>query len=293
MVTKSTQKTTKKAAPKKEPVVQKTPVATSEGTQKKATPTYKGLAILLVVFLYVELAALGYIYYTYDVSFYPKQTTAQLLKAKRARQQHVRKKMVQRRHHVAQKQAGRPHSQKMKAAPQKVVKQAPAKRVPAQKAFTEKDMPKTTLKAPTCPPPVPRKVAFNEAEYAPYAVKGNAKIAGNLCLTLADGSEKCFENVDIFINPVTSYSDEWYTRGWAGREYLATADARALPFNKIVKTGPNGAYAFTDLAPGSYYVGTTVCLPPAKDAKTCQYTRWATKVSMKRLVKPTLKKVFP
>ena len=54
-----------------------------------------------------------------------------------------------------------------------------------------------------------------------------------------------------------------------------------------------GNFTFDNLAPGSYYVVTQLCLPTAQDAKTCEYRRYASKVTMKNLVRPTLKQIFP
>ena len=61
----------------------------------------------------------------------------------------------------------------------------------------------------------------------------------------------------------------------------------------IVGEKKNLKIKFENLKPGSYYVAAAVCLPEAKDAKNCQRQRYAAKVSMKRLVKPTFKRVFP
>ena len=160
---------------------------------------------------------------------------------------------------------------------------------------------KETKKQPkqaTCPALKlePRKAPFIEEEYAPYAGEGNAVIEGAACFELKDGTTKCFENADIFINPVTTYSDEWYSRHWVGNERLAQADERAVKYNKMIKTGKDGKYKFDKLKPGSYYVGFTYCMPEGKEeneAKKCVCSRYAAKVKMKKLVRPTLKKVFP
>ena len=158
----------------------------------------------------------------------------------------------------------------------------------------EKELKKETKKA-TCPPLKlePRKAAFIEEEYAPYAGEGHAVIEGAACFELQDGSTKCFENADVFINPVTTYSNEWYSRHWVGNERLAQADERAVKYNKMIKTGKDGKFKFDKLQPGSYYVGFTSCVPEGKDAKECVCSRFASKVKMKNLVRTTLKKVYP
>ncbi|MBP5160498.1 MAG: hypothetical protein ILP11_00370 [Alphaproteobacteria bacterium] len=143
-----------------------------------------------------------------------------------------------------------------------------------------------------CRAAAPRKAKFVAEEYAPYQKKGEAIIAGKVCLTLEDNTEKCFPNSRVIINPVTSYSQEWYTRGWAGTEYLEEADPRVTPTNLIQITDEKGAFAFKNLPAGAYYVGAEVCVPKTKDAKECIYTRLGARVKMKRYVTPTFKKVF-
>ena len=143
-----------------------------------------------------------------------------------------------------------------------------------------------------CRAAAPRKAKFIEEEYAPYQKKGDAVISGKVCLTLEDKTEKCFPNARVIINPVTSYSQEWYTRGWAGTEYLEEADPRVSPTNLVQITDAKGAFTFKDLPAGSYYVGAEVCAPKTQDAKECIYTRLGARVKMKRFVTPTFKKVF-
>ena len=61
----------------------------------------------------------------------------------------------------------------------------------------------------------------------------------------------------------------------------------------MIKTGTGGSFKFENLKPGSYYVAASLCMPETKDSLKCQYQRYAAKVSMKRLVKPTFQRVFP
>ena len=284
-------------------------------TEPKKVKTYKGICIFLIIFLYIEFFALLFIQCKYYVSFEPKNvhspysiqervlTPQQRLKLQRERhkayqnthtqKQHVKPhhrsgKRVQERslsQHQKMKIQKRDHKQhKRYAAPQNM--QKPIKKPTPVKPKIEKPVVK-------CPEPVARKAQYVEAQYAPYAQPGKAKIQGKACFELNDGSQKCIPGLDVYINPVTDYSNEWYERGWAGTEYLEVADARVIPFNKTVKTDAKGNFTFDNLAPGSYYVVTQLCLPTAQDAKTCEYRRYASKVTMKNLVRPTLKQIFP
>ena len=146
---------------------------------------------------------------------------------------------------------------------------------------------------PKCPEPQDRHEILNPDEYAPYEKGGSAVIEGDLCFTLEDGVKKCFDRAQVFINPVTSYSDEWYHRGWAGREALKAPDERAVKSNKMTLSDKDGKYKFEGLASGSYYVGAIVCVPKKSTDKNCVLSRYAAKVSMKNRIKPKLKRVYP
>ena len=152
---------------------------------------------------------------------------------------------------------------------------------------------KRAVDEPKCPAPQDRHEILNPEEYAPYEKGGSAVIEGDLCFTLEDGVKKCFDRAQVFINPVTSYSDEWYHRGWAGREALKVPDERAVKMNKMTLSDKNGKYKFEGLAAGSYYVGAVVCVPKKSTDGDCVLSRYAAKVSMKNRVKPKLKRVYP
>ena len=241
----------------------------------KPVKTYKGLCLFLISFLFLEAFALMLVHLKYDVCLEEKISYQEKLQRQKLKAYHnylenknpaeVLKQHAQRSHLY--------HAQK-KASRQKASQSAPQNKAP-------------------CPKPVPRKAKYIESQYAPYAAGGQAKIQGKACFTLNDGSQKCIAGLDIYINPVTDYSNEWYQRGWLGTEYLEIADSRVVPFNKSVKTDKNGNFSFEGLAPGSYYVVTQLCLPYGKNSKKCEYRRYGTQVTMKNLVHPTLKQLFP
>ena len=250
----------------------------------------------MTVILWAFLTAWVVIELNYEVKIEHKDVIARRIERRNARlrQEQRMKKAVRRKavhYTVLDQKTGKPIAvvtlvNKTKTSPRKTNR-------PAQSESARQAVP---MKKKTARPPLKlaeRKAPFIESEYAPYAGTGHAIIEGNACFELADGTTKCFENANVFINPVTTYSDEWYNRGWAGKEALAKADERAIAYNKMIKSGKDGAFKFEGLKPGSYYVGAMVCLPDAKDSKKCACTRYASKVTMKNRVKTTLKKVFP
>ena len=246
---------------------------------------FHAVVVLMVVILYAELAALAVIYTNYEVTIESK-TLVEMREAQLKAQREVLAKTRKPNRLRIARNLKKAQAAKTNTKVQQVAKALTTQPVAAP--VTHKAKP-----AFKCPEPVARKAQFNEAEYEHYATAGKAVIAGKACFTLADGAEKCFAGVDVFINPVTTYSTEWYERGWAGREFLENSDVRALKYNKKVRTAKDGSYRFENLPAGSYYVGAVVCEPAKKDAKECQITRYAAKVKMKNSVRPTLLKVFP
>lgn len=250
---------------------------------------FHAVVVLMVVILYAELAAMAVIYTNYEVTIESKSLVEMREAQLKAQREVLAKTRKPNRLRIARnlkKSQAAAQAAKANTKVQQVAKALTTQPVAAPVAHEAKP-------AFKCPEPVARKAQFNEAEYEHYATAGKAVIAGKACFTLADGAEKCFAGVDVFINPVTTYSTEWYERGWAGREFLANPDVRAVKYNKKVRTDKDGSYRFENLPAGSYYVGAVVCEPAAKDAKECQITRYAAKVKMKNSVKPTLLKVFP
>lgn len=253
-----------KTVTKSAEITEKTPKIEQKKKTVEISKFFYGVVIFIIILLYAQIFAGAVFYYKYDIQ-------------------------VKNHGEIVHQLRKRPLTRTRKKGIRTIRRRQPKTTKQQQSTQTEKK----AYPALKCPPPVKRDVVFDEREYLPYAKEGNAVIEGDLCLTLKDGSLKCFENAEVFINPVTSYSDEWYKRGWAGRETLEVAHPRAFHYNKKVKTGKDGAFRFEKLPAGSYYVASAICVPEAKGATSCQYHRYATKVEIKKYVKPKLKRVYP
>lgn len=105
---------------------------------------------------------------------------------------------------------------------------------------------------------LPRQVTINPEQYKPFEGKGAAEIVGKLCINV-DGKQECLANQLVVLNPVTDYSTEWFVRNWTKNEPLKEADPLAMQYNKQVRTDKDGNFAFTELQPGTYYVGAVAC----------------------------------
>lgn len=157
----------------------------------------------------------------------------------------------------------------------------------------QKKHPKLHVKKPIlkCPPTWKRQTVFNPKEYAPYDIQGNLTISGNVCSSLPEGSI-CPDKIDVFVNPKTSYSDEWWTKHWAGKYGISDVDQRALKYNKQGTVQAGGQFSITNLPAGTYYVGATACVSSAPN-KPCRTIRWGTQVSLDKNTDISLKQVHP
>lgn len=142
-----------------------------------------------------------------------------------------------------------------------------------------------------CPPVWQRQAIFNPTEYAPYDVQGTLTISGNICSSLPKGAV-CPEKIEVFVNPKTSYSDEWWTKHWTGTHGISKVDERALKYNKQGTVQAGGQFTITDLPAGTYYVGAAACASVAQ-GKPCRNMRWGTQLSLDKNTEISLKQVFP
>lgn len=99
-----------------------------------------------------------------------------------------------------------------------------------------------------------RLMSFNEAEYAPYSGAGTASIYGEAFLKTRGGDVKKGAGNKVFMNPVTSYSTEWYQRQIIGGQILEQPDQRALPFFRETIADSDGRFEFQNLPAGEYYL---------------------------------------
>lgn len=104
------------------------------------------------------------------------------------------------------------------------------------------------------PTPMPRLTTFNESEYALYARDGTATIYGDAFLKTRGGDVKKGAGCAVHLNPVTTYSTEWYERGILGNQLLEPADQKAVPYHKQTIADGDGKFEFDKLSAGEYYL---------------------------------------
>lgn len=104
------------------------------------------------------------------------------------------------------------------------------------------------------PSPQPRRAVFDETEYAPYAGEGSCAIEGQAFLKTRAGDVKYGAGNDVWLNPVTTYSREWFERNVIGHEALEPADPRVERYARKTVADGEGRFRFEKLPPGEYYI---------------------------------------
>jgi hypothetical protein len=112
--------------------------------------------------------------------------------------------------------------------------------------------------------PAARQASFDPGEYAAYAGPGTASVEGQVSFATPDavksGRSGCRE---VWLDPVTTYSSEWFEREILNNESLSNADSRALTYRRTVQPDGTGFFRFERLPAGSYFIACRV-----------QFDRW-------------------
>jgi hypothetical protein len=108
--------------------------------------------------------------------------------------------------------------------------------------------------APAPQAPAPRQAAFIEAEYEPYLRPGNGVVTGQVLLHTLAGEVRFGAGREVYLNPVTTYSTEWWTKAVIGGRELQDGDARARRYERLEIADRNGRFTFSDLPAGEYYL---------------------------------------
>jgi hypothetical protein len=102
--------------------------------------------------------------------------------------------------------------------------------------------------------PAARESAFNEQEYAQYAYAGTGTITGQVVVRGEGGRTEPAVGSQVSLNPVTSYSTEWWNRTVVGGLNLRSADEREQKYLRTANTDSTGRFLFSDLPRGEYFV---------------------------------------
>jgi len=100
----------------------------------------------------------------------------------------------------------------------------------------------------------PRHVSFIESEYAPYRAEGTGSVLGQAFMRTRSGDVKYGAGCTVTLNPVTSYSTEWFDRAVLNQEWIEDGDARAGAYARTTLADGEGRFRFDRLPAGEYFV---------------------------------------
>jgi hypothetical protein len=108
-------------------------------------------------------------------------------------------------------------------------------------------------------PPLPR-MPFPEAEYStlPKSGTGTATVRGQAFLKTRGGDVKTAAGNQVFLNPVTSYSIEWYEKSYLPNRPIQDADTRVVNYIPTQIADGSGHFVFKNVPAGEYFVSTNV-----------------------------------
>jgi len=103
-----------------------------------------------------------------------------------------------------------------------------------------------------------QRIPFPVAEYESLVTSGEQVVSGQAFLTTNGGDVKRAAGVEINLNPVTSYSDQFFEYHCKGKGALTKADSRYLKYIKTEIGDADGRFKFSNVAEGDYYLVTTI-----------------------------------
>ncbi len=104
------------------------------------------------------------------------------------------------------------------------------------------------------------RIAFPTSEYYALPRKGRGTVKGTIYVNDLYDMRVVGAGTRLYLNPVTSYSKQWYVESYLGGARMQKADARLFNYLKFTAADSNGDFAFYGVPNGSYYlIGTVKC----------------------------------
>ena len=125
------------------------------------------------------------------------------------------------------------------------------------------------------------RIEFPESEYYRLPRTGKGTVKGSIYVKDYYDKRVLGASTRLYLNPITSYSEQWYEESYLGGYKMQEADPRLFNYLKFTASDKNGKFAFYGVPSGSYYlIGTVKC------GEECGYEsmkniRIATKVTVR------------
>jgi hypothetical protein len=109
----------------------------------------------------------------------------------------------------------------------------------------------------TTSPPQSR-MPFPESEYQALAKTGTGIVRGRAFEEAEGGVIKTAAGNEVILNPVTSYSMEWYEKAYLPGRAMVEADPRLSKYIMTQIVDADGRFTFKNVPPGDYFVTTKI-----------------------------------
>jgi len=104
-----------------------------------------------------------------------------------------------------------------------------------------------------------RRIPFPADEYAKLKSMGDGVVKGKIAVR-RNGRTIPGRQTRLYLNPVTTYSNQWYRESYLAGHKLSKADPRLFNYLKFTSSDNQGNFAFYGVPAGEYYVvGTVHC----------------------------------
>jgi hypothetical protein len=103
-----------------------------------------------------------------------------------------------------------------------------------------------------------QRVPFPESELAALDLQGDTVITGKVFLIDQFEEEQIAEETTVVLEPVSSYSSQWYEVAYLKDRALAKADPRYEKYLKKASTDKVGQFSLSGIAPGEYLLNSSV-----------------------------------
>ena len=108
----------------------------------------------------------------------------------------------------------------------------------------------------TMPPPryIVQRIKFPEVEYTALKNSGNSKVFGQVFAKTRGGDVKIGAGNEVYLTPITSYSNQWYKESYLQGNQMTEGDIRQQQYIRKTISDGNGKFTFNNIPEGEYFV---------------------------------------
>jgi hypothetical protein len=99
---------------------------------------------------------------------------------------------------------------------------------------------------------------FPVVEYSALSHVGSGTVEGQVFMKTVGGDVKYGAGSEVILNPITSYSEQWYDASYNLHRPMSPADARQAQYLVTIQADGSGNFKFNNVPPGRYFVTSSV-----------------------------------